>query len=64
VIFVAKGFQAIGIASVLLGLIQGIQKDDMWTELYLSILGIFLFLLGWAIQKLTFRRQQHQQSRK
>ncbi len=55
-LFIAKGFEAVGIACVLLGLVQGIQTDDMWAELYLSIAGIVLFLFGWGIEKAMARR--------
>jgi hypothetical protein len=55
VILLAKVFEAIGIASVLLGLVQGIQTNDMWAELYLSLLGIALFVLGWGIEKVVAR---------
>jgi hypothetical protein len=60
-IYVAKGLEAAGIASVLLGLVQGIQQDDMWTELYLSVLGILLFLVGWGMEKLMLRRSRNNQ---
>lgn len=56
--YVAKGLEAMGIASVLLGLVQGIQSNDMWTELYLSIAGIILFVLGWGLEKAVARRAQ------
>ncbi len=59
-IYLAKGLEAVGIASVLIGLAQGIQTDDMWTELYLSVFGIVLFLLGWGIEKILVRRTQKQ----
>ena len=57
----AKGLEAVGIALVLLGLVQGIQKDDMWTELYLSVAGIIVFLIGWGIEKVTAKRLQRNQ---
>ena len=60
-IFLAKGFEAIGIASVLLGLVQGIQTNDMWAELYLSLFGILLFLLGYGIEKFLNKRNQKRQ---
>lgn len=61
-IYLAKGLEAIGIASVLIGLVQGIQANDMWTELYLSVLGIVLFLLGRGIEKVLLRRTQKQEA--
>ena len=61
-IYLAKGLEAIGIASVLIGLVRGIQTDDLWTELYLSVLGILLFLLGWGMEKIVLRRIQKQKA--
>jgi hypothetical protein len=49
--FVAKALEAFGIACVMIGLVQGIQSTSMWMELYLSIIGIVLFLAGWGIEK-------------
>lgn len=54
---VAKGFEALGIAAVLLGLVQGINSPTLWVELYLSIIGIALFLIGWGIEKYASRKQ-------
>lgn len=59
--FVAKGFEALGIACVMIGLIQGIQSTTMWVELYLSIIGIALFLIGWGMEKLIDRKHPLQQ---
>ena len=55
--WIAKSFEAIGIACVMIGLVQGIQSDNMWMELYLAIIGIVLFLIGWRIEKRTVRRR-------
>jgi hypothetical protein len=55
--FVAKGLEALGIACVMIGLVQGIQSESMWMELYLSIVGIVLFLVGWGIEKWMARKQ-------
>jgi hypothetical protein len=55
--FIAKLFEALGIACVMIGLVQGIQGNDMWTELYLSIIGIVLFLLGWGLEKWLNRKR-------
>jgi protein-S-isoprenylcysteine O-methyltransferase Ste14 len=54
---VAKGCEALGIACVMIGLVQGIQSSSMWMELYLSILGIVLFLVGWGIEKWIHRKR-------
>ena len=53
----AKGLEALGIASVMIGLVQGIQSESMWMELYLSIIGIVLFLFGWGVEKWVVRRR-------
>ena len=45
-----KFLQAIGIASVMIGLIQGIY-GDMWGELYLLIAGILVFGIGRIMEK-------------
>lgn len=54
----AKGLEAIGIASVMIGLVQGIQSETMWMELYLSIIGIVLFLCGWGVERWSIRRRK------
>jgi len=55
---VAKGLEALGIASVMIGLVQGVQGESMWMELYLSIIGIILFLFGWGVEKWIVRRRR------
>jgi len=55
---VAKGLEALGIACVMIGLVQGIQSESMWMELYLSIIGIVLFLIGWGTEKWVARRNR------
>ena len=60
---IAKGLEALGIACVMLGLVQGIQTENMWIELYLSVIGIVLFLIGWGIEKLLrMRLRRHTKS--
>lgn len=56
-IYVAKGLQACGIACVMIGLVQGILANDMWIELYLSIAGIILFIVGRWLEKRQERKQ-------
>jgi len=56
VIVVAKSLEALGIACLLIGLLQGIQADDMWIELYLSIIGVLFFGGGWLIERVLARR--------
>ena len=53
----AKGLEALGIACVMIGLVQGIQSSSMWMELYLGIIGVVLFLIGWGTEKILFRRK-------
>ncbi len=55
---IAKAFEALGIASVFVGLVLGINSPTLWIELYLSIIGIALFLVGWGIEKLLARKQR------
>jgi membrane-bound ClpP family serine protease len=54
--FLAKGLEALGIACVMIGLVQGIQSGDMWIELYLSIAGIVVFVIGRFMEKRIIRR--------
>jgi hypothetical protein len=56
-ILLAKGLEALGIASVMIGLVQGMQSESMWMELYLSIIGIILFLCGWGLERRAIRRR-------
>jgi len=53
----AKGLEAAGIACVMIGLVQGVMSQTMWMELYLSIIGILLFLAGRGLGK-RFRRRK------
>jgi hypothetical protein len=53
----SKTFEAIGIASVMIGLIDGMQ-GNMWLELYLLIIGLIVFFVGWGIEKSLKKRQQ------
>lgn len=52
----AKACEALGIAAVLLGLVLGINSPTLWIELYLSIIGIVIFLVGWGIEKFLARK--------
>ena len=47
---IGKLLEAIGIAAVMLGLVQGIY-GDMWGELYLLIGGVAVFYLGRYLEK-------------
>jgi len=59
---IAKILEALGIASVMIGLVQGIQSESMWVELYLSIIGIAIFLIGWSIEKILTRKEKRTNS--
>jgi len=56
---VAKTLEAIGIACLMIGLIDGIM-GSMWFELYLLIIGLIVFFAGWGIEK-SFKKKQTQQ---
>ncbi len=56
---ISKTLEAIGIASVMIGLVDGIQ-GSMWLELYLLIIGLIVFLVGWGIEKSLKKKQQAQ----
>ena len=45
-----KGLEAIGIAALMIGLVQGIYGDT-WGELYLFIGGIVVFIIGRQLEK-------------
>jgi hypothetical protein len=47
---IAKLLEAVGIASTMLGLVQGLY-GDMWGELYLFIGGIAVFVIGRVTEK-------------
>lgn len=53
----AKALEALGIACVMIGLVQGIMSETMWMELYLSIIGIVVFLFGRGMEKRIARKQ-------
>ena len=55
----AKSLEAVGIACLMIGLIDGMM-GSMWYELYLLIIGIVVFFAGWGIEKgLTKKQSQH-----
>ena len=56
---IAKGIEAVGIAAVMVGLIQGIY-GDMWGELYLFLGGIVAFLVGRRIEKKWEKQQRNE----
>ena len=61
----AKTLEAIGIAAVMVGLIQGVYGSDMWGELYLFLGGMLIFFIGRQLEKHWDRKnariQEHQQ---
>ena len=56
-----KTLEAVGIACVMIGLIDGIQ-GSMWLELYLLIIGLLVFLAGWGIERIVLKKQSLQKS--
>lgn len=52
----AKALEAFGIACVMIGLVQGILSESMWMELYLSIIGVLMFLVGRRMEKAHARK--------
>jgi membrane protease YdiL (CAAX protease family) len=48
---IGKGFQALGIASLFVGLVHSIGSNDMWGLLYYFLAGIVLFYTGRMIEK-------------
>jgi hypothetical protein len=49
-VLLGKLLEAMGIAALMLGLVQGIY-GDMWGELYLFIGGIVVFFIGRSIER-------------
>jgi hypothetical protein len=47
----AKGLEAVGIAAVLVGLVQGVYGSDMWGELYFFLGGMLIFYTGRRMEK-------------
>jgi hypothetical protein len=57
----SKTLEALGIACVMIGLIDGVQ-GSMWLELYLLIIGLLVFLAGWGIERLLLKKQLSRKS--
>ncbi|MFN0158146.1 MAG: hypothetical protein ACKVRP_08770 [Bacteroidota bacterium] len=57
-IVVAKSLEALGIACVMIGLVQGLNSETMWMELYLFLIGMAIFGLGWWIEKRITRKHK------
>ena len=55
--YLPKGLEAVGIAALMIGLVQGIY-GDMWGELYLFLGGIVLFLVGRRLEKEPDRKEK------
>ena len=53
----AKGLEAIGIAAVMIGLIQGTYGSDMWGELYFFLGGMLVFFIGRRMEKRLDRQK-------
>jgi len=56
--YLAKSIEAVGIACVGFGLVLGINSPKLWIELYLSIIGIALFVVGRGMERFIARKQQ------
>ena len=54
----AKMLEAIGIAAVMLGLVQGLYGDE-WGELYFFLGGIAVFVVGRIIEKRVEKQQEN-----
>ncbi|HUI10274.1 MAG TPA: hypothetical protein VL221_08100 [Bacteroidota bacterium] len=46
-----KSLEALGIASVMVGLAEGVLGTSMWGELYLSVAGVIVFIAGRRLEK-------------
>jgi len=46
-----KSLEALGIACVMIGLVEGMLGSDMWGELYLSVAGVVVFIAGRRLEK-------------
>ena len=55
--FIAKSLEALGIACVMIGLVQGLNSETMWMELYLFLIGMAIFGLGWWLEKRIVRKR-------
>lgn len=60
--YAAKGFEALGIACVMIGLVQGIFSASMWMELYLSLIGVAVFFIGWGMERYLARKHARSES--
>ena len=54
--YVAKGLEALGIAAMMIGLVEGIFSQTMWSELSLSVFGVVLFIAGRWLEKRTMKK--------
>lgn len=57
----AKTLEAIGIACVMIALIDGIM-GSAWLELYLLIIGLVVFFAGWGIEKSLKKKSEFQKA--
>lgn len=53
----AKILEALGIASIVLSLRDGLMGQE-WNQLYFFLLGIAIFLPGWGIEKYLRRKEE------
>jgi type III secretory pathway component EscS len=54
--YVAKVLEALGIAGMMIGLVEGIFSQTMWSELTLSIIGVVVFIAGRWMEKRILRK--------
>jgi hypothetical protein len=55
-IYLAKGLEALGIAAMMIGLVEGIFSQTMWSELTLSVAGVVIFIAGRWIEKRAIKK--------
>lgn len=59
--YMPKVLEAIGIAALMVGLVQGVYGDE-WGELYLFIGGIVIFIVGRQWEKRMEKSKQQSSS--
>lgn len=55
---VAKSLEALGIAGMMIGLVEGVFSQTMWSELTLSVIGVVVFIAGRWLEKRA-RKNHH-----
>ena len=57
----SKTLEALGIAAVMIGLIDGVM-GSMWLELDYLIIGLILFFAGWGIEKSVVKKRRDKET--